>query len=58
MKHYSPDAQKRARCQHSWCTDCRTRRGHNRGNRRLRHLAHTALTQLRKEARCETEEHE
>ena len=31
------------RCGHAWCTGCRTRRGHNRGNRRLRHAIRTAL---------------
>lgn len=43
-KTYHPDtAQKRARCPHPWCTDCRTRRGRNRGNRRDRHAIRALL---------------
>lgn len=26
-----------ARCKHRFCTDCRTKRGNNRGNRNERH---------------------
>lgn len=34
---------KAARCDHGWCSDCKTRRGRNRGNRRIRHMAKAAL---------------
>jgi hypothetical protein len=52
MTRYHPDtAQKRARCKHPWCTDCRTRRGNNRGNRTARHAARALLNALRKDTR-------
>jgi hypothetical protein len=35
--------RKAARCRHPWCSDCRTRRGRNRGNRRDRREARAAL---------------
>ena len=31
------------RCGHSWCSDCRKRRGRNRGNRNLRHAIRITL---------------
>lgn len=31
------------RCGHTYCTDCQTRRGSNRGNRNVRHAARVAL---------------
>lgn len=31
------------RCGHSWCSDCKTRRGRNQGNRSIRHAIKTAL---------------
>jgi hypothetical protein len=47
MKRYNPDtAQKRARCKHPWCTDCRKRRGRNYGNRNERHRVRMALARL------------
>ena len=44
MKSWKYDtAHPARRCGHSWCSDCRTRRGRNRGNRRVRHAIRTAL---------------
>jgi hypothetical protein len=34
------------RCGHAWCTDCKTRRGRNRGNRNVRHAVRVALHRL------------
>lgn len=34
---------KAARCDHGWCSDCKTKRGRNYGNRRVRHMAKAAL---------------
>lgn len=34
---------KAAHCGHGWCRDCRTKRGRNYGNRRMRHMAKAAL---------------
>lgn len=34
------------RCGHPYCSDCRTRRGRNRGNRNARHRVRGALRQL------------
>lgn len=36
------------RCGHSWCTECKTRRGRNRGNRNERRGIRTALAAARK----------
>ena len=41
------------RCGHSYCTDCATRRGRNRGNRRVRHAVRQMMGNERKEARSE-----
>lgn len=34
------------RCGHHYCSDCHTRRGNNRGNRRFRHAIKTVLHRL------------
>lgn len=34
---------KAARCLHGWCSDCRTKRGRNRGNRLERYSARAAI---------------
>lgn len=34
------------RCGHTYCTACATRRGSNRGNRRVRHGVKAALRKL------------
>ena len=47
-KYHADTARKWARCPHPWCTDCRTRRGHNRGNLRSRREIRSALLQERK----------
>jgi hypothetical protein len=38
------------RCGHSYCSGCQTRRGRNRGNRRVRHAVKTLLRMERKES--------
>lgn len=44
MTRYKWDTAHRGnRCGHSYCTDCKTRRGRNRGNRRVRHRIRMAL---------------
>lgn len=37
------------RCGHPYCSNCKTRRGRNRGNRRVRHLIRAALAHTLKE---------
>lgn len=49
MRKYSADRVHWSKgCGHSWCTDCRTRRGRNRGNRNQRRAVKTLLGTLRK----------
>ena len=43
---WKSDSKKRSRCGHPHCTDCATRRGNNRGNRKTRHDAKAALRKL------------
>lgn len=43
MKKYKADSRSFVRCGHPWCTDCRTKRGRNRGNRRIRHAIKALL---------------
>lgn len=44
MRKWSYDsAHKARRCGHSWCSDCKKRRGRNRGNRNERHYVKLAL---------------
>ena len=44
-------AHKGNRCGHSWCTQCKTRRGSNQGNRRVRHRIRQLLRLEGKEKR-------
>lgn len=47
MRHWKRDtAHPGHRCGHAWCSDCRTRRGNNRGNRNERHRIRTVLGRL------------
>ena len=47
MKKYKADNMHRSKdCGHSWCSDCRTRRGRNRGNRNQRHAVRMVLSKL------------
>lgn len=36
-------AHRGKRCGHAYCSDCKTRRGRNDGNRRLRHITRLML---------------
>lgn len=44
-RHYNYDTSRAnaSRCGHAWCSDCRKRRGRNRGNRDIRRKIKTAL---------------
>lgn len=47
MTRYKYDsAHPGRRCGHAWCSDCQTRRGRNRGNRRVRHRVKALLRSL------------
>ncbi len=47
MAKYKWDTAHRGnRCGHTHCTDCKTRRGQNQGNRKIRHAARMALRRL------------
>jgi hypothetical protein len=35
------------RCGHGWCSDCKTRRGNNLGNRRVRHAVKALLHKMK-----------
>lgn len=43
MRKYNRDNAGFVRCGHRWCRDCRTKRGRNRGNRRVRHAIRAFL---------------
>jgi len=43
------DSRGYVRCGHRWCRDCRTKRGRNRGVRRVRRLGKALIRKFEKE---------
>lgn len=48
-RHFKYDNGKKVRCGHRWCSDCRTRRGRNYGNRIFRRKARKIIADQLKE---------
>jgi hypothetical protein len=48
-RKYKADNADFVRCGHPWCRNCRTKRGRNRGNRRVRQAGKTLIRMIMKE---------